>query len=180
VHYCPQGAPLREPVEIPDAPRVVFVGDLANSTYHVGRRAICNALEARVLNARERSARLAIEAQMPALYRSSRYCLSASPLAPGYTSVRTYSILACGGLMPLHRFPGAERLFTHGENALLFDTAEEARQLTRELDDQPEERARIAENGRRLHAERHTVAHRIVSLCRQVTGVDTEFTGWLS
>jgi hypothetical protein len=180
VHYCPQGAPLRAPVSVPDAPRVLFVGDLSNATYHQGRRAICNALGAKVLNSRERPARLAIEAQMPGLYPSSRYCLSMSPRAPGYTSVRSYSIMACGGLMLLHRFPGAERLFRDGEHAVLFDDATDAVRLTKELDAEPERRARIAAAGRRLHAERHTVAHRIVSICRQVTGVADEFTGWLS
>jgi spore maturation protein CgeB len=140
---------------------------------------MCSALGAKVMNARERSARLAIEAQMPALYRSSRYCLSMSPLAPGYTSVRTYSILACGGLMLLHRFPGAERIFNDGEHAVLFDTAEEAQARMAELDTEPELRARIADAGRRLHAERHTVAHRIVTICRQVTGTNESFPAWL-
>jgi hypothetical protein len=179
VHYCPQGAPLREPGHAAEPPRLVFVGDLGNATYHQGRRAMCSALGAKVMNARERSARLAIEAQMPALYRSSRYCLSMSPLAPGYTSVRTYSILACGGLMLLHRFPGAERIFNDGEHAVLFDTAEEAQARMAELDTEPELRARIADAGRRLHAERHTVAHRIVTICRQVTGTNESFPAWL-
>jgi hypothetical protein len=170
VHYCPQGAPLREPVTVPDAPRVLFVGDLANSTYHRGRREMCSALGAKVLNARDRNARLAIEAQMPGLYSSSRYCLSMSPLAPGYTSVRSYSILACGGLMLLHRFPGADEIFSDGENVILFDTAEEAIARAAGLDADPEERVRIAAAGRLLHATRHTVAHRIISICREVTG----------
>jgi hypothetical protein len=168
VHYCPQGAPLREPVRLDDAPRVVFIGDLQNSTYHQGRRAVCQALGAKVLNARERSGRLAIEAMMPGLYRSSRYCLSMSPLARGYTSVRTYSILACGGLLVLHRFPGADEIFTDGEDCVMFDSVDDLVPRLAELDDDETERERIAANGRRLHATRHTVAHRVLSICRQV------------
>jgi hypothetical protein len=170
VGYCPQGAPTRTPVRTAHGDRVVFVGDLSNGTYHRGRREIADAVGARVVNARQRPQRLAIEAKMPTLYRGARYCLSMSPLAPGYTSVRTYSILACGGLMALHRFPGAERIFTDGENAMLFDDVDELRSRLRELDDDEPERERIADNGRRLHSTRHTVAHRVVDICRQVSG----------
>jgi hypothetical protein len=179
VDYCPQGAPLREPGIEPDAPRVLFVGDLANGTYHLGRTAICNALGAVVVNAKGRPGRLAVEARMPALYPSSRYVLSMSPRAPGYTSVRTYSILACGGLMLLHRFPDCEKLFTDGEHCIIFDSADEARERLAALDDDELERKRIAENGRRLHAQKHTVAHRILTMCRRMAGAEETFPGWL-
>lgn len=179
VGYAPQASPLRTPVRGNSAPRVVFVGDLGNRTYHYGRRALCVELGATVVNAKPRDERLAIEARLPTLYPSARYVLSTSPLAPGYTSVRTYSILACGGLMLLHRFPGAERLFRDGEHAVMFDSAPELADRLKGLDQDADTRLRIAEAGRLLHAERHTVAHRIVSICREVTGKATGFSGWL-
>lgn len=168
VGYSPQASPLREPAPGPEPHRVVFVGDLNNKTYHRGRGEMCRRLGASVVNSRNRDGRLAIEAQMPSLYPSARYCLSMSPLAPGYTSVRTYSILACGGLLLLHRFPGADEIFTDGQDAVLFDSADDAIERMNALDDDPEERQRIRDNGRRLHATRHTVAHRIVDMCRKV------------
>ncbi len=179
VYYCPQAAPLREPVDELGAPDVLFVGDLQNGTYHLGRRALVQALGATVLNAKQRPDRLAIEARLPTLYRSAGFSLSTSPLAPGYTSVRSYSILACGGTMLLQRFPGVERLFEHGCDALLFDTAAEANELVERYGADSAARRRVADAGRLLHASRHTVAHRIVSLCREVLGVPgAEFTGW--
>lgn len=176
VGYVPQGAPLRESFTPGNGARVLFIGDLGNATYHQGRRDVCDRLGATVVNARERWRRLDIEAQMPALYPSARYCLSMSPLAPGYTSVRTYSILACGGLLLLHRFPGADEVFADGKNAVLFDTADQALERMAEVDGDEAGRRRIADAGRLLHATRHTVAHRIVDICRQVTGVNS---AWL-
>lgn len=169
VGYAPQASPLREPVVVDGAPRVVFVGDLANQTFHRGRAELCGALGATVLNARQRVQRLDIEARLPGLYSSASYVLSTSPPAPGYTSVRTYSILACGGALLLQRFPGCEALFTDGENALIFDDALAALARIEQLDKQPEERARIASNGRRLHATTHTVAHRVLTICREMS-----------
>jgi len=180
VGYCPQAAPLRAAELHPGGPRVVFVGDLANSTYHVGRKALCEALCATVVNERARPRRLAVEARLPTLYRSARYVLSTSPLAPGYTSVRTYSILACGGLMLLQRFPGCERLFTPGEHAIIFDTAEQAMELVEQLDGNESERGRIADAGRALHASKHTVAHRVLSICSEVAGVSDGFNGFIA
>jgi hypothetical protein len=168
VFYCPQGAPLREPVRGADAPRVAFVGDIVNPKYHATRKTVCRAIGARVINARERSARLAIEAKLPEIYGSSRYSLSLSPPAPGYTSIRTYSILACGGLLVLQRFPGCDQIFRDGDDAILFDSPSELKERLVDLDGKPAERLRIADNGRRLHAERHTVAHRVLSICREI------------
>ncbi len=169
VGYAPQASPLRAPVAVPGAPRIVFVGDVANQTYHRGRAELCRAIGATVVNARERSARLEVEGKMPGLYSSARYVLSVSPAAPGYTSVRTYSILACGGLMLLRRFPGSDSLFRDGEHAIVFDEPADLLPRLAELDADPEARARIAAAGRRLHAERHTVAHRVIQICREMT-----------
>lgn len=179
VSYCPQGAPLREPVRGADAPRVAFVGDLLNPRYHATRKAVCRAIGATVINSRERSERLAIEARLPEIYGSATYSLSLSPRAPGYTSIRTYSILACGGLLVLQRFPGCDRLFRDDEHAILFDSAGELRERLSGLDGDEVRRRRIADSGRRLHAERHTIAHRVLSICREVTGVSQGFSGWL-
>lgn len=180
VSYCPQGSPLREPVRRPDGPRVVFIGDIHNPTYHRGRGELCKAVSARVVNAKDRPGRLAIEAQMPELYRSSRYVLSMSPLAPGYTSVRTYSILGCGGLMVLHEFPGADRLYRDGEHAVFFEGVEDLKESLARLDDDEDARERIAMAGRLLHARKHTVAHRVLSICGEMMGTSEGFSGWLS
>ncbi len=179
VGYCPQASPLRTPVQGPNPGRVVFIGDLANRTYHEGRNEICRDLGAIVRNAKDRNGRLGIEARMPEIYSSARYALSMSPRAPGYTSVRTYSILACGGLLLLHRFPGCERLFSDGEHAVIFNTSGDARARLEELDQDEEKRDRIATAGRLLHATTHTVTHRILSICRETTGVAEGFSGWL-
>ena len=122
------------------------------------------------MNHRDRPGRLALEGRLPELYRSARYVLSASPLAPGYTSVRTYSVLSCGGLMLLHRFPGADELFTDGVDAVLFDTVEDLKERLLVLDGDPERREDIATAGRELLATRHTVAHRVIAICREVLG----------
>jgi hypothetical protein len=191
VGYCPQAGPLRTPQPAPGGPRVLFVGDLANRTYHRGRAELCRALGASVRNARDRAGRLAVEAQLTRLYPSARYCLSSSPLAPGYTSVRTYSILACGGLLLLQRFSGADRLFRDlngvrtdnrnedGNHAVIFDGAADLIPRLAALDANVAERERIANNGRRLHAQKHTLAHHILSICRQVKGISPGFSGWL-
>jgi hypothetical protein len=179
IGYAPQAAPLREPVRHPDGARVLFVGDLFNSTYHSNRKELCKALDVTVVNARDRAGRLKVESQLPTLYRSARYVLSTSPLAPGYTSVRTYSILACGGLMLLERFPGAGRLFREDEHVLGFGDAAEALESMRELDSDPVRRDEIAGAGRLLHASRHTVAHRVLSICSEVAGLSDGFAGFL-
>jgi hypothetical protein len=170
VGYAPQASPLRPSTPAPGGPRVLFVGDVANKTYHQGRGELCRTIGATVVNARKRDERLKIEAQLPTLYPSARYVLSTSPLAPGYTSVRTYSVLACGGLMLLQRFPGCEELFADGENAIIFDAAVDLLPRLVELDSDEAERKRIAAAGKLLHATRHTVAHRVLSICRQVVG----------
>jgi hypothetical protein len=179
VGYAPQASPCRDTVAIPDAPRVVFVGDVANKTYHRGRAELCRALDATVVNARQRADRLRVEASLPGLYSSSRYVLSTSPRAPGYTSVRTYSILACGGLMLLQRFPGCDRLFRDGEHVVTFNGAADLLPRLAELDEQPEKRARIAAAGRQLQRERHTVTHRVFSICSEMVGKTEGFSGWL-
>lgn len=170
VGYAPQASPLRTPAQAPRGPRIVFVGDTANRTYHQGRGELCRTLGATVINAKKREERLKIEAQLPTLYPSARYVLSTSPLAPGYTSVRSYSVLACGGLMLLQRFPGCEELFKDGEHAVLFDKPADLLPRLAELDQDASARARIAGAGRLLHATQHTLSHRVLSICRQVVG----------
>lgn len=170
VGYAPQASPLRAPAPAPEGPRILFVGDLANRTYHQGRGELCRTLGVSVVNARKRDERLKIEARLPELYPSARYVLSTSPRAPGYTSVRTYSILACGGLMLLQRFPGCEELFRDGEHAVIFDAVADLRPRLDELDADASARERIAAAGRLLHATNHTLSHRVLSICRQVVG----------
>jgi len=179
VSYAPQGTSLRTPDRQPGHPRIAFVGDVANQTYHTGRAELCRTVGAVVMNRKAREDRLALEARLPEIYRSSRYVLSTSPRAPGYTSVRTYSILACGGLLALHRFPDCERLFEDGKHAVLFDTPSELIERLKVLDGDDYARDQIADAGRELHAGRHTITHRILGICREALGIDMEFPGWL-
>ena len=68
VGYAPQASPTRTPVrDEPDPPRVVFVGDQGNKTYHQGRREICIGLNATVMNSAKRPKRLEIESRMPCI-----------------------------------------------------------------------------------------------------------------
>jgi spore maturation protein CgeB len=81
--------------------------------------------------------------------------------------------------MLLQRFPGADRLFEDGNHAVLFDGASDLIPRLEALDVNAPERERIANNGRRLHAQKHTLAHHILSIARQVKGISPGFSGWL-
>jgi Glycosyl transferases group 1 len=176
--YMPQAAELREVTPSPThAHSVVFVGDLALPC-HRGRQKLCRAVGAKVINAREGRARAEIYRASPMLYASSGFCLSTSPLADGYTSNRTYNITGCGGLLLLQRFPDADRLFTHGEHALMFDTSSEATALIERFRGDEQERSRLKFAGWKLASRKHTWAHRLLNIASNVMGTDSTFWGF--
>jgi len=171
--YMPQASELRVVRPRPDATtRVVFIGDCA-AACHRGRRALCDTLNAKVLNASSGKLRGQIRLASPALYASSAFSLSCSPPAVGYTSNRSYDVAAWGGLLLLQRYPLCETLFTHGEHALIFDTPEQARSLVQQFGPLSQRRAAIQRASWRLAARKHTWAHRILNICANLRGEES-------
>jgi hypothetical protein len=179
--YMPQGsaeyASLQNPPEISD--RGVFIGNIQHPRYHYGRPVMCKDLGFEPLNGKTRKEKSDYEEAMSRIYRENRYCLSTSPLVHGYTSVRTYKILAVGGLLLLHRFPESDRLFEHGKHCLLFRTLQEAKKLMKRYDPHPELREQIRTNGWKLQRDRHTIYHRVDNMIRTMAGKAKGFDGWL-
>lgn len=163
--YMPQASPRYNalPNRVPND-TCVFIGDIKDQRFHSERKGIAQALHANVINKTARNDRLKIELRSPTIYRSARYCLSMSPIEPLYTSLRTYNILGCGGLMLLRKFPLCERLFKHGEHALMFDTPGEAISLIQRYNNDPEARDTIADAGLLLQRAKHTGAHRLFNM----------------
>lgn len=77
------------------------------------------------------------------------------------TSLRTFAIAAAGGFQVIDWRPGLDRLFSTGEEIVVYRSAEELVGLVAEyLDDVPA-RERIARAGRERVLREHTYAHRI-------------------
>lgn len=176
--YMPQGSALRRPVESKIERRVLFVGDTEVRVHH-GRGAVCASLGAEVVNAPARADRLRIEQRCPEMYRSSRYVLSLSPPAPGYTSIRTYNILCWGGLALLQRYPKCEKLFRHGEHLLVFKSVLEGKRVTSRYDKRPAACETIRSMGWSLAARKHTMTHRLLNIIANTLDVDDRFWGYL-
>lgn len=174
--YMPQGSILNP--ELPtyrEARLAAFIGSTLENWAHKGRAATCRGLGAEVFNGRRRESRLSLERKSGAIYRSSRYCLSMSLPVPGYGSIRQYNIMAHGGLLLLKRFPGAERLFNHGANALLWGNASEARSLMEGGGDLEA----IRRNGWRLQQTVHNVPFRLLNIMHNTLTGEDGFWGFL-
>lgn len=175
LHYMPHGSYLPTSAAYKgDRDEVLFIGDVHNPVFHRGRAELCRRLGARVVNETQRDARLRVEALSKRMYPAAAFSLSASPQLPGYTSVRTYNILACGGLLLLRRFPGSDALF--GEH-LGFESREEAAELVERYRRDRAERRRLAEAGRQRYTRRHTILHRVVDILRIAKGHAERFRG---
>jgi len=122
-----------------------------------------------------------IEKQSPYIYRSHRFCLSTSPQAPGYQSLRLYNILACGGLALVDTFPGLDKLFTPGKHLLAFPhgDAVAALRIMEEYGQRDEECELIRRNGWRLQQAKHNVGFRLLNMASNLTTGKKEFWGWL-
>jgi hypothetical protein len=177
--YMPQGA---DHWPVPDKPKidndVVFIGNTNPNKWHQGRKVICKYLGAKVLNGERRDQREEIEKGMYKLYRQSQFCLSTSLKVPGYTSVRTYRILAVAGALMLDAFPGAEELFEHKKHALLFHNWEQAANIIKyyKKKDQQLEKIRLA--GQRLVHDKHLVYHRVKNMVSNLVNDKSEFWGY--
>ena len=69
--------------------------------------------------------------------------------------------------------PGIRDEFRDGEHLAIARTPEEMREKALYYLERPEERNRIAENGRRLVLDRYTYRHRLSKLLR-ITGLEVE------
>lgn len=84
---------------------------------------------------------------------------------------RVFEGMACGKLVVTDRLPEAthvEDLFVDGEDIVYYSDAEDAINKLRYYIDHPEERERIAANGRKKVMEAHTVSHRIDFLEQEI------------
>jgi spore maturation protein CgeB len=141
---------------------------------------IIQALGARHLNAPWCSPEFqSIEAASRETYRQHRFSLSMSPAVHGYTSLRTFNILACGGLALTRDYPGLDRLFEHRKHMLNWRTVDQAKGLMREYAANPEEAERIRKRGWRHGQARHTVLRRLMNMMANLTTKDGEFWGYL-
>lgn len=180
VHFMPQGsATYDEPLDTIERWRCIFIGNLDHPAYHYGRRRMCHEMRAIALNGNTRTQRAEYEKAMSKLYRASRYCLSTSPLVPGYTSVRSHKILATGGLMLLHQFPDAGRLFRDGVHAIHFKDTRDGLLTMAQYDKQPELREQIRQAGWKLQRRKHTVEQRIRNMVANMLTLDQSFWGYL-
>ncbi len=182
VFYMPQGSKVvTELAPLQLERELVFIGDIEMARFHGDRRAIVNALGATVLNGAQKSQeRRDIEARSRETYRHSRYCLSVSPNVAGYTSLRTFNIMAYGGLALIRNYPGLSRLFTHGHHALNWKTLEEALMYMNIWKGLPDEAERIRKRAWRYGQARHTAMRRVQNMVSNMTTGDKEFWGWAS
>lgn len=83
---------------------------------------------------------------------------------------RCFEIPACGRLLLSERTPALTRLFKENEEAVFFSNEVELREKALWLRDHPEEVHRIATAGmRRVHAEGHSVDHRMNEFLHRIS-----------
>ncbi len=187
VEYMPQGSvlnPYLKPVAYNgNSARVpIFIGGLyPGSTLWGYRTKLIEGIGARVVNDYTRPGRIKIEGQTEELYRSHHFCLSTSPAAPGYQSIRLYNILAYGGLALVDDFVGRDRLFTHGKHLLAFDhrDPESAKKVISEYEKQDAARERIRKAGWRLQQAKHNVGFRLLNMAHNLVSEERTFWGVL-
>lgn len=89
-------------------------------------------------------------------------------LIPGWTSIRVFLLLACGGFTLINAFPGIEEFFQNGKHLVWYESEEEVPELIAYWLNKPEQRHIIAENGRQLVVNRFTMKHttkQILKVC---------------
>ncbi len=113
------------------------------------------------------------ETELPGIYASSAINVNLTHAQFGEsTDPRIYDVLGCGGFLVTDDNPGIHDEFTDGEHLVVARTPEEMREKALHYLERPEERHRIAENGRRLVVERYTYRHRLSQLLR-IAALDT-------
>jgi spore maturation protein CgeB len=83
-------------------------------------------------------------------------------------SPRVYEALACGAFLRGDAQRDVKALFKDREDLVIFRDEGELKELSAYYLERPEERARIAEQGRRIALEKHTYKHRIEEILNVV------------
>lgn len=87
-------------------------------------------------------------------------------------SPRVYEALACGAFLMVDAQRDVVTLFKDREDLVLFRDTDELRELIKYYLERPEERLKIAENGKRTALDKHTYTHRIGEILRVVMDYD--------
>jgi hypothetical protein len=179
VKYMPQGSVINPELHKGSLKwKSLFVGDTSSKVYHSGRSEVMEKFNVKVINERERDDRVEVEKKCRKYYRDAVFCWSVSPYVSGYTSLRTYNILAYGGLALIKKFPNLNRLFEDGKHILTFqDIAEASRKIVEFENSKFSEKIRRA--GWRRQQVKHTVLYRLQNIMSNAMGWDNEFWGYL-
>ncbi len=81
-----------------------------------------------------------------------------------FINPRTFEVAACGGFQLVDRVQGLENLFAPGRELAVFNSEDELLEMAHYYLNNPEERARIAQAGRRRVLNEHTYYHRMERL----------------
>ena len=154
---------------------IVFIGSILNQNYHYNRKAYIKYLQP--LGSKhiygERTSY-----DMDYVYRNTPISLSISLPVEGYTSNRTYNILASKGFALVLYYPGLEKQFKNGEHLVWFQNKEEAYALAEYYINHKEDRDRIAQNGYNIFVRKHRVNHRIQNMYDILKGKTNKFYGY--
>jgi spore maturation protein CgeB len=83
-------------------------------------------------------------------------------------SPRVYEVLACGAFLMVDDQRDVIRLFKDREELVVFRDTDELKRLIRYYLERPDERKRIAENGRKTVLAEHTYKHRIEEMIKRI------------
>lgn len=180
IKYMPQGSVINTQLHQGDFKwGSLFIGDTSPKQYHAGRSDIVKTFNVKVINEIERDGRVEIEKKCGQYYRNAVFCWSVSPYVSGYTSLRTYNILAYGGLALIKNFPNLNRLFEDGKHVVTFqDHAEASRKMVK-LGTQEKLSEKIRRAGWRRQQVKHTILYRLQNIMSNALGWDDSFWGYL-
>ena len=157
----------------------LFIGDILNKQYHANRLETLDNFKSVVINEKYRNERIEVENKSRYYYRVSRFCWSISPYVCGYTSLRTYNILAYGGLALVKNFPNLNRLFEDKKHLLVFNGDTEASNKMRDFYGDTVVAEKIRKMGWRRQQVKHTVLYRLQNIMSNALGWDDTFWGYL-
>lgn len=113
-------------------------------------------------------------------YHKTPFSLSISIPFKGYTSNRTYNILASKGLCLILYFPELEKLFENYKHLLWFKNVKEAEEIIDYYLPRKKERKKIQEEGFKLYQEKHTAEKRLQNMFDILEGKTNKFYGYLN
>lgn len=157
----------------------LFIGDVTNKQYHASRSQITEKFNSVVINEKDRPDRVEVENKSRYYYRSAMFCWSMSPYVCGYTSLRTYNILAYGGLALVKNFPNLDRLFKDKKHLLAFSGEDDAKRKMREFYGDSVAAEKIRKMGWRRQQAKHTALYRLQNIMSNALGWDDTFWGYL-